>query len=70
VASALGCQPAAGRITLPLRHNGVPYAGINVLMLWGAAVEAGHVSPYWMTFKQALELDAHVCRPSWLMWHS
>ena len=45
----------AGRITLPPRHNGVPYAGINVLMLWGAAVEAGYVSPIWMTFKQALE---------------
>jgi len=29
---------AAGRITLPLRHNGVPYAGINVLMLWSAGV--------------------------------
>jgi antirestriction protein ArdC len=51
---------AAGRITLPLRHNGVPYAGINVLMLWGSAVAAGHVSPYWMTFKQSLELGAHV----------
>ena len=29
-------------------------------MLWGAAVEAGYVSPFWMTFKQALELNAHV----------
>ena len=51
---------AAGRITLPLRHNGVPYAGINVLMLWGAAVAAGYASPIWMTFRQALELGAHV----------
>jgi antirestriction protein ArdC len=30
-----------GRITKPLRHNGQTYSGINVLMLWGAAVEAG-----------------------------
>jgi antirestriction protein ArdC len=49
-----------GRITKPLRHNGQTYSGINVLMLWGAAVEAGYCSPYWMTFKQAKELGAHV----------
>ncbi len=49
-----------GRITKPLRHNGLAYSGINVLMLWGAAIEAGFVSPYWMTFKQARELGAHV----------
>ena len=49
-----------GRITRPLRHNGQPYNGINVLMLWGAAVESGFLSPHWMTFKQAKELDAHV----------
>jgi antirestriction protein ArdC len=51
---------AAGRITLPLCHNGVAYAGINVLMLWGAAVAAGYVAPIWMTFRQANELGAHV----------
>jgi antirestriction protein ArdC len=49
-----------GRITKPLRHNGQPYNGINVLMLWGAAMESGYTSPYWMTFKQAKELGAHV----------
>lgn len=49
-----------GRITKPLRHNGKPYSGINVLMLWGAALEAGHFSPFWMTFRQAKELGAHV----------
>jgi antirestriction protein ArdC len=38
----------------------VPYAGINVLMLWDSAAAAGHVSPYWMTFKQSLELGAQV----------
>ena len=25
---------AAGKITRPLRHNGIPYKGINVVMLW------------------------------------
>jgi len=51
---------AAGRITRPLRSNGVPYRGINVLMLWGAAMEKGYSAPIWMTFKQAHELGAHV----------
>ena len=51
---------AAGRITRPLRHNGVPYSGINVLMLWASAMEQGFGSPSWMTFKQALELNACV----------
>ncbi|WP_068240746.1 ArdC family protein, partial [Tritonibacter horizontis] len=49
-----------GRIVKPLRHNGMPYNGINVLMLWAASVEAGYVSPHWMTFKQAKELGANV----------
>jgi len=49
-----------GRITRPLRHNGVPYSGINILMLWASAMEQGFAAPIWMTFKQALELEAHV----------
>ena len=50
----------AGRINRPLRHNGQPYNGINVLMLWGAAVEKCFTSPYWMTFKQAADLGGNV----------
>ena len=42
---------AAGRITLPLRHNGTPYRGINILLLWGEAMTNGYASPLWMTFK-------------------
>jgi antirestriction protein ArdC len=53
-------EHAAGRITRPLRGNLVPYQGINVLMLWVEAVERGFAAPIWMTFKQALELGAHV----------
>jgi antirestriction protein ArdC len=53
-------EHAAGRITRPLRGNLVPYQGINVLMLWMEAVEKGFAAPIWMTFRQALELDAHV----------
>jgi antirestriction protein ArdC len=29
-------EHAAGRIPRPLRHNGMPYKGINVVMLWSA----------------------------------
>ncbi len=53
-------EHAAGRITRPLRHNGQAYSGINILMLWASAVEQGFSAPIWMTFKQALELNAHV----------
>jgi antirestriction protein ArdC len=53
-------EHAAGRITRPLRANGIPYQGINVLMLWSAAMEKGYAAPIWMTFKQALELKACV----------
>lgn len=53
-------EHAAGRITRPLRSNGVPYRGINVLMLWAQSVAKGFAAPIWMTFKQALELNAHV----------
>jgi len=49
-----------GRITRPLRHNGQRYSGINVLMLWASAIERGFGSAIWMTFKQAIELGAHV----------
>jgi antirestriction protein ArdC len=53
-------EHAAGRITRPLRGNGIPYRGINILMLWSAAMEKGFAAPIWMTFKQALEFSAHV----------
>lgn len=49
-----------GRIIKPLRHTGEAYSGINVLMLWGAAMEGGFVSPFCVTFKQAQEYGAHV----------
>ena len=49
-----------GRIMRPLRHNGIAYSGINTLMLWASAMEQGFVAPIWMTFKQAIELNANV----------
>lgn len=53
-------EHAAGKITRPLRHNGTPYSGINVIMLWSEAVAAGYNAPIWMTFRQALELGGNV----------
>lgn len=50
----------AGRITRPLRHNGTPYQGINIILLWSEALARGFASPIWMTFKQAIELGGHV----------
>jgi antirestriction protein ArdC len=53
-------ENAAAKITRPLRHNGTPYSGINILMLWAASLEHGFTSPLWITFKQAFDLKAHV----------
>lgn len=55
-----GVEHTAGKISRPLRASGKPYNGVNVLLLWSEAVEKGYVSPFWMTFKQAAELGAHV----------
>lgn len=53
-------EHAAGKITRPLRFNGLPYSGINVMMLWSEAMDKGFNAPIWMTFKQAHELGGHV----------
>src|ERR1700739_4004854 len=53
-------EHAAGRITQPLRFNGQPYSGINILSLWMSASAQGFAAPIWMSFKQAIELNAHV----------
>lgn len=50
----------AGRISRPLRWNGKPYSGINVIMLWGEATARGYACPIWMTYKQAQELGGQV----------
>ncbi|CAH1666007.1 Antirestriction protein [Hyphomicrobiales bacterium] len=53
-------EHAAGRITRPLRANGIAYRGINILMLWAAATERGYAAPLWLTYKQAQELGGQV----------
>jgi antirestriction protein ArdC len=57
-------EHAAGRITRPLRFNGQPYKGVNVLMLWMAAEMQGFAAPIWLTFNQAKDLGAHVKKGS------
>ena len=51
---------AQGCVTRPLRHNGLPYSGVNVLLLWSEAVVRGFASPTWMTFRQAIALGGAV----------
>ena len=50
----------AGEVSRPLRHNGEPYSGMNVLLLWSEALARGFQSSTWMTYKQALELGGAV----------
>ena len=52
----------AGGLGRPLRHGGEPYQGVNILLLWAAALERGYVSPYWMTYRQAAALGGQVRR--------
>ncbi|MBB4103108.1 antirestriction protein ArdC [Rhizobium borbori] len=49
-----------GRITRPVRHSGLPYSGMNVLLLWSEQMSRGFSSSMWMTFKHALELGGSV----------
>lgn len=53
-------EHAAGRITRPLRHDGTPYRGINVLSLWCEAMARDFIAPIWMTYRQAQELGGQV----------
>lgn len=51
---------ASQSVSRPLRHDGTPYQGINVILLWSEAAARGFQSSIWMTFRQALALGAHV----------
>ncbi|RCS22784.1 DUF1738 domain-containing protein [Phyllobacterium salinisoli] len=55
-----GAHNARGRITRPLRHNGEPYKGMNVLLLWSEGMARGFSSAMWMTLRQANEFGAHI----------
>ena len=51
---------SAGEVSRPLRFNAIPYRGINVILLWLAAIQKGFTCPLWMTYKQATELGGQV----------
>src|SRR3546814_20835188 len=40
--------------------TGRRYSGINVLLLWGAAIGGAYPSQHWLTFQQALEAGGNV----------
>lgn len=54
------CPGRGGPVSRPLRANGQPYSGVNVLLLWFDAVTRGFTAPTWMTFRQAQALGAQV----------
>jgi antirestriction protein ArdC len=51
---------ANGSATRPLRHNGIPYRGINTVLLWMETAANGYASPFWMTYRQAQEIGGQV----------
>lgn len=54
---------AAAKATLAIPKNASrsrPYSGVNILILWGAAIEGGFTGQSWLTFRQALSLGGHV----------
>jgi len=64
-----GCFPwvqpwvSSGSTPLGLPKNastGRSYSGVNILLLWFAAIEQGRPSQRWLTFKQALALGGNV----------
>ena len=50
------------RITLPLRHSGEQYQGINILSLWASSMDQGFSSATWMTYRQAKEMGGQVLK--------
>jgi antirestriction protein ArdC len=54
---------AAAKAPIAMPHNASTqrrYSGINVLILWGAAIECGFTGQSWLTFRQALGLGGNV----------
>ncbi|OSI68556.1 ArdC family protein [Bradyrhizobium canariense] len=56
-----GSAAAKAPLALPKSAaSGRQYSGINILVLWGAAIEHGFTGQSWLTFRQALSLGGHV----------
>ncbi len=63
--SAKGAARGEGATIAGLPKNaatGADYSGINILLLWGAAIENGFSTQVWLTFKQALALGGNVMK--------
>jgi len=52
--------PGYSTCALPKRANGVAYRGVNAVALWAVAASNAYPSEYWLTFRQAAALGAHV----------
>jgi antirestriction protein ArdC len=47
--------------SLPMNlSTGKPYSGMNILILWSAAIARGYRSPHWLTYKQAEAMGGQV----------
>lgn len=63
-----GCAPwqrpweRHGPCAMPRNGHGRPYSGINVMLLWAAAQQAGYRDPRWLTFNQAKKKGGQVRR--------
>jgi antirestriction protein ArdC len=57
-------QPwGTAKAALGLPRNGLTgqsYSGVNILILWGAVIEAGYPSQFWLTYRQAQALGSYV----------
>ena len=55
-------QPWAGgrEPSAPLRADGEPFSGSNAWLLAFVGAVRGYASPYWFTFRQALDIEAPV----------
>jgi len=54
-------QAGTGAPGLPRNAaTGRPYSGINILILWGAAIAGGYPAQGWLTFRQALDAGGAV----------
>src|SRR5579863_5189110 len=54
---------AAAKASLAMPKNAATrrrYSGVNVLILWAAAIDRGFSAQSWLTFRQALGLGGHV----------
>ena len=60
-ATGQGRQLWDAQPSLPMNFStGKPYSGMNILILWGAAMARGFQSPYWLTYKQAADMGGQV----------